>query len=242
MTIDVNKILEESAQLFRRHLLKCLPVAMVAVLASSAADIYWRMTGHAPLSAASPGELKLPDSPLFWLLYGFGTVVSMLLWSTVLLRLKGLRDGVQNSLAADLQAAAARWAPAMLAMLLAMALVVLGLLAFLVPGIYLAVCTAVLLPVILLEPVTPAAAVLRCYQLIRPIWVRSFACLLIAALIGLICLFVVGLVAGLLLALLRNGPVGQAAAQAAVLAAVAAFTVFASALALTLYTAASSSA
>jgi hypothetical protein len=240
---EVNEQLEAAGTMFRAHLLKCLPLAMVAVLASSAADLYWRMRGHTlSVSVSEAGKIKLPDDPLFWIIDVAGTFLSILLMSSVVLRLHALRSGRLPSIGENLRAAAARWLPAMAATILGMIAVAIGLLALLVPGIYLAVCLVVLLPVVLFEPVEPMAAVVRAFQLVRPVWVKVFACTLISALIGLICLLALTGVMGLLFGAVLNNHLAEAVLQAVFLAGFAAFYVFIAALSLALYTAASSSA
>jgi hypothetical protein len=240
---EVSEQLEAASALFRKHLLKCLPLAMIAVLASSAADLYWRVQGHTgPVAASEAGKINVPDDPAFWIIDVAGTLLSILLTATVMLRLQALRSGRQLSVAENLRAAVARWMPATVATFLAVAAIGVGMVLLLVPGIYLAVCMVVVLPVVLFEPVDPAAALLRSFRLVRPVWVKVFACVLISALIGFICLLALTGIMGLLFGAILTSHVAQAVMQAIVLAGLAAFYVFAAALALTIYTAASSSA
>jgi hypothetical protein len=200
------------------------------------------------------GKWSFPDDPVFWIIDIAGTLLSILLTCAVTLRLRALQSGKQPSVAENLSGAAARWLPAVVATLLAALPVSLGLAALLVPGmhlavsillipgIYLAICMVVLLPVVLFEPVGPLAALVRSFRLVRPIWVKVFACTLIAGLTGMICLLVLTIVMGLLFGAIFSPHLAQAALQAITLGAVAIFYVFVAALSLTVYTAASSSA
>jgi hypothetical protein len=245
----VNEQLEAAGALFRAYLLKCLPLAMVSVLASSAADLYLRLSGQAPIAVVSnAAKLTLPHDPVYWVLYLAGTLLSVLLTCTVVLRLQALRAGRQPAVADNLRAALRRWLPAVIATLLAMVTIALGLVMLLVPGIYFAVCALVLLPVVLFEPLEPAAALLRSFQLVRPVWVKVFACALISILIGVICLLALTGILGLLFGAVLENHVAEAVLQALILTGLAAFYVFFAALSLTIhtalstYTAASSSA
>jgi hypothetical protein len=223
--------------MFRTHLLKCLPLAMVAVLATSAADLYLRISGQAPIVPAANGTtIKLPDDPLFWIIDVAGTLLSILLTSTMIFRLQALRTGKLPGVAENLRAAAARWLPAVMTSILAMLVIAFGLLLLIIPGIYLAICAVVLLPVVLFEPVEPAAALVRCFQLVKPLWVKVFACLLISLLIGIICLVALTGVLGLLFGAVLQNHLAEAVLQALILAGLAAFYVFLAALSLTIYT------
>ena len=239
---EVNEQLEKAGTLFRAHLLKCLPLSMVAVLASSAAELYYNGFGRAPAEAKpEPATLKLPDDPLFWIIDVAGALVSVWLMNAVILRLAALRAGRLPPIGENLRASGARWLPAAGATFLALMAVFVGLLALIVPGVYLAICMVVLMPVVLFEPVDPVGALLRSYRLIRPLWVKTFACVLISAFMGFVCLLALTSVLGLLFGAVAENHLVQAVLQALVLALLAAFYVFVGALSLTIYTTAASS-
>jgi hypothetical protein len=238
---EVNEQLETAGAMFRAHLLKCLPLAMVAVLATSAADLYLRVTGQAPITPAAKGTtIKLPDDPMFWAIDVAGTLLSILLTSTMIIRLRALHAGGQPTVAENLRAAAARWLPAVATTILAVLVIAMGLMLLIVPGIYLAICAVVLLPVVLLEPIEPSQALLRCFRLVKPQWVKVFACMLISLLIGIICLVALAGILGLLFGAVLDNHLAEAVLQAIVLAGLATFYVFIAALSLTIYTTLSS--
>lgn len=236
-TAEVSELLDSAYALFKLALPKCLPLAMAAVLVAESASLYWLGTGH------TLGRHPPPD-PVYWVLELAGTLLYLLLAATLVIRLNALRGGRLTALGDDLAAARRRWPALVFATIAATLVVAVGLLALILPGIYLAVCLAPLTAVVVLEPLTPTAAIRRCIQLVRPLWVKVFACLLIAALITLICLFTLGLISSLLLHALVGGNVqfANALGTAILMAAMAAVQVFLFALSLTIYSAASSSA
>jgi hypothetical protein len=240
---EVNEQLEVAARLFRTYLLKCLPLSMVAVLAASASELYLNMTGQATLTAKGGATvIKLPTDPVYWVLDIAGTLLSVLLVCTVMLRLQALRAGKHPAVMENLRAATARWLPAAGTTLLSLLAVGIGLVALIVPGIYLAVCLVVVLPVILFEPVDPITALVRSFRLVRPLWVKVLACVLISGFVGFVCLLALSAILGLLFGAVQDNHLVNAVLQAIVLAFLATFYVFVASLSLTIYTAASSSA
>jgi hypothetical protein len=253
MNFEVGQLLSAASQQFRRHLLKCLPMAMVAVLASMAREFYWAASGHAPPTTLEAFAARpVPDDPVYWAIFAAGSLLSILLVSAVLLQLRSLAAGRQLPLADILRMALPRLWPATLALLLvalgatllAEVLLTAGLgwVAYVLVALAALTLLALLLPVVLLEPLQPLAALLRSWALLRPIWVKVFACVLIALLIGAVCLLTLGLLATLVLVAVLGTQLASAVLQAVILAALAAFYVFACTLGLMLYTAASSSA
>jgi hypothetical protein len=236
-TAEVSDLLDSAYGLFKQALLKCLPLAMAAVLVAEAASLYWLATGHA-LGRHPPAD------PLYWVLELAGTLLYLLLAAALVVRLNALRAGRPTQLRDNLLTAAHRWPVVVSATIIASLMIAAGILALVLPGIYLAVCLAPLTAVAVVEPLAPIAAIKRCIQLVRPMWVKVFACLLIAALIIIVCLFTVGLISSLLLYMLMgsNLAIANALGTAILMAVMAAVQVFLFALCLTIYSAASSSA
>lgn len=233
----VSDLLEIAARLFRATLLKCLPLAMLAMLLAMLPTLYLQVTGY-------PADGTLPEDPRYWLLYALGMCGSLLFSSALILRLQALRAGSVTRLADDLRRALPRWPTVLIASLLGATLVMVGLLALLLPGIYVAVCLTPLTAVALLEPVNAIGALRRSFVLVRTMWVKTFACIVIGGLVVAVCVFTALLVLSLLAGML--GGSGDAAVRAVMtggmLVALAGATAFFSALCLTIYSAASSSA
>lgn len=233
----VSDLLETATRLFRSTLLKCLPLAMLAMLLAMLPTLYLQVTGQ-------PAGNALPQDSRYWLLYVLGTCGSLLFSSALMLRLQALRAGSVTRVSDDLRRALPRWPTVLIASLLGAALVMAGLLVLLLPGIYLAVCLTPLTAVALLEPVNAVAALRRSFMLVRPMWVKTFACIVIGGLVVAVCAFTALLILSLLAGML--GGSGDAAVRAVMtggmLVTLAAATAFFSALCLTIYSAASSSA
>ena len=210
---------------------------MAAVLVAESATLYWLGTGHKLHG-------RPPTDPTYLLIELVSLLVYLWLVAALVLRLQALRAGRTTSLRDDLAAASKRWSTLLLAYFAAVLLLLVGLLALILPGIYLAVCLVPLVPVVVLEPQSPIAAIRRCVQLVRPLWVKVFASVLIAALIIMVCLFTLGLVSSLALVAVSggNGQIANALGTAVLMAAMAAAQIFLFSLSLTIYSAASSSA
>ena len=77
---SVGEILDAAFRIFRVSVLKCLPYAGLALIAGQLPNIYYLATGGVAAMAAASYQ------PLWWVLYFIGYVISVLLWSMMLLR------------------------------------------------------------------------------------------------------------------------------------------------------------
>lgn len=235
---NVSAWLEAATVLFRATLLKCLPLAMAAVLLAQLPSLYWIATGNKL-------DGKLPQDPVYWVLYAVGVAAYLLFIAALVVRQQQLRAGQEPpTVLIQLRAATQRWPALALATLGAGGIVALGLLALLIPGIYLAVCMLPLTAIAVLEPIEPVAAIRRSVVLIRPIWVKVFASVLIAVLVVIVCIIAAGAVIAIFVALFaeRDSATSTALVSACMLIIQAVALAFFSALSLTIYSAASSSA
>ena len=90
------------------------------------------------------------------------------------------------------------------------------------PDVFLIVCFVVLLPMVLFEQRSPYAAVMRSVQLVRPLWGKVCAALVIAMLIVVVCVLVAAVLCiGCCRRLAGNGAAVEAIANALVLAVLA---------------------
>jgi hypothetical protein len=233
---SVSDLLATAAQLFRASLLKCLPMGMVAVLCAQAANIYWKASGHV-LSFTADYDSN------YQLLAVTGVAVELWLLGAMMLRQRAVVLGAPILSGAELRAALRRLPVILASVLLAGFSVVIGLLALILPGVFLMVCYLVLLPVVLFDGLGPYAAVLRSVHLMRPLWWKALAACVITMLLFLIS----GIVVASIIAVIAELLAGHSAAFAAVETAItvgfgALFFVFLSALMLVIHSAASSSA
>jgi hypothetical protein len=225
---SVSELLETATQLFRATLLKCLPMAMLAVLCSQLANVYWIATGHAiSFSVKHDGNYAL--------LSVLGAAFEMWLISAMMLRQRAVALAAPVHAVAELRAAWQRL-PSILGCAL-LGLLLIG------PGVFLLICYVVALPVVLFEGLTPYRALVRSVRLIRRLWWKTLASCVFALLGFVVCALVFAAIIGVLAGLLAgNGPAFQAIQSASSVALGALFFVFLSALVLAIHSAASSSA
>jgi len=233
----VSDLLEAASRLFRNTFLKCLPLAMLAMLLAMLPTLYLQLSGQ-------PVGNEVPSDATYWLLYTLGVCGSLLFTTALIIRLSALRNGQLTRLAEDLRLAAARWPTVLVASVLGAVMVMIGALALLIPGIYVAICLVPLTAVAVLEPVDAIAALRRSFALVRPMWLKTFACVVIGGLVVVVCVFTAGLILNIVATLFGgNDTAGvNALTTAGMLVVLAGAAAFFSALSLTIYSAASSSA
>jgi hypothetical protein len=234
--VRVSDLLGTAARLFRATLLKCLPLGMLAVLCALLPNIYWTATGH-QISFRAQYDLN------FNLLTVLGTAIELWLLSAMMLRQRAIALGAPVNAGAELRLATGRLPIILLSAVLATISVAVGLLLLVLPGIFLAVCYLVWLPIVLFEGAAPWPALVRSVRLIRPLWWKALAALVIAVLLFVIGALVFGAILAAFAGLLSgDGPAFQAFNAAGTVAFGALFVVYVSALQLVLHSAASSSA
>ena len=248
---SVSNLLDAATQLFRATLLKCLPFAMLGVLCLEIPNFFWLAGGHTL-------SLGMPTDARYWLLAFAASAVALFIVSAMMLRQRAFASGAAVDSRAELAAAARRlpgillgWVLAQLSLLPGILLglllmrlsVYVGITLLILTGTFLLVCYLVLLPVLLFENLNPYAALVRCVRLMQPHWWKVLATIVIAVLVLLICTLAAAAVLSILAALLvGQGPAVQAIVAAVTVGIWAIGCVFFSALALTLHSAASSSA
>jgi len=222
-------------QLFRVTLLKCLPLATIAVLCPYVPTLYWMATGH----DFSHG---LPKDVTYWVLYVIAAALTLFIASAVMLQQRSIALGVAFSSSTSLAAAARRLPALLVTWVLANLSLVAGFLLLVVPGVFLSVCYLVLVPVVLFERHNPYMALVRCVLLVRPQWWKILAALVITVVVMLAGLLVVGALLQILATLLAGeGPVAYAIAATGSLAISAVALALLDALMLTLHSALASS-
>lgn len=232
---NVSEWLERAVQLFRVTLLKCLPLATVAVLCSDVPNLYWIATGH-DLARG------LPTDSTYWVLNLIGAALALYIASAVMLQQRSLALGVDFSAAAALAAAARRLPILLVTWLLAQLSLLVGFSLLLLPGIFLLVCYLVLLPVVLFERHNPYVALVRCVLLVRAHWWKMLAALVIALVVVLAGVLVVAAALNIFAALLAGeGPAFNAIVAAGSVAIGAVALALLLALMLTLHSALASS-
>jgi hypothetical protein len=233
---SVSVLLGATSSLFQATLLKCLPFAMLAVLCLEVPNLYWVASGHTL-------SFGMPADTVYWVLAYFASAVTVFIVSAMMLRQRALASGATIDSRSALMAAVHRLPVVLLGWILAQLSLFVGFTLLVLPGVFLLVCYLVLLPVLLFENFNPYTALVRSVQLMQPQWWKALATIVIAVLILLICTLAAAALLSIIAALLG----GEGSAVQAIVAAVtigiwAIGCVFLSALALTLHSAASSSA
>ena len=239
-TATVSELLDAATVVFRMTLAKGLPAAMFAILMAALANMYWLTTGK-PMDLLHP-----PLDAKFWTLTAVGFSAFQLLAAMLMLRQRAMLSGAAPDLQREFNTALARWPMLMATTILAGLACFAGLLALVVPGIFLIVCILLLRPVVLFEKTDPLQALVRCVRLVRPMWTKVMASALIAALIFFVCVVAAAAILGIVQAVVtaigvQSGAV-SAFAAACELGVQAVALVYFNALWLVLYSAASSSA
>ncbi len=246
----VSELLNAAARLFRATLAKCLPLAMLAALAIEL-PVLTLLARSQTLDIWHP-----PTDPQFWILYSVGLLTLLWLMGAAMLRQGTMVRGQPVNLAGELRQSAWRLlvlVPALFLVLLALATIVnlfqiapawyLRVLALL-PVLYLVVCFWVLMPIVLFESGGAVNALVRSLQLVRPLWWKCCFCVVIGLGIAFVCLLAAMAVLGLVLGpgAVVAGSVLNAISTVLIIGLTGAVWLFFSALAIVLYSAASSSA
>jgi heme exporter protein D len=232
----VSELLAAGTHLFRLALPKCLPIAMIAALIFLAPSLLLEAQGL-PMSWRDP-----PTDPRFWIEYGISKVLVMLLFTLVTVRQRALLRGIVPDLRREAGQIAARLPVLLPAWLLAFLGNCLGTVLFVLPGLYLVVCFAVLPSVVMFEDRTVFGSLKRSIELMHKRWMQKFAVFLIGFMIALVCIFFALLIIGIFLESSSGNAIVQAIQRALYVACFAVLWTYLSSLSLMLYTSASSSA
>ncbi|MGH8231065.1 MAG: hypothetical protein ACRESY_04515 [Steroidobacteraceae bacterium] len=234
--VNAVNLLTVTTRLFRVTLLKCLPLGMFGVLCLEIPNFYWLAGGHS-LEHGFPADRD-------YLLISMAAAAVMLFFiSTMMLRQRAFASGAALDSWSELKFAAQRLPAVLLGWILAQLSLFVGFTLLILPGVFLFVCYLVMLPVLLFEQSNPYLALVRCVQLVLPHWWHVFAAFVISLLAMLVCALAAGALLSIVAALLQSEGSAVRAIITAVLVGLGAIVcVFASALALTIHSAASSSA
>jgi hypothetical protein len=154
--------------------------------------------------------------PGWWVLYTAGTLVSLVLWSAMLLRQRDIVTRQPANIRAELREGLRRL-PALVALgFLAALLIAAGLFVLIVPGLYLMIGLILAWPALLFERRTPVAAIRHSLHLVRDNWWRTAAMLIVAFLVAMVFYIVVFALIAILLPLLGADDVAMLTAASVV--------------------------
>jgi hypothetical protein len=232
----VSELLQGGTQLFRLALPKCLPIGMVAAL------IFLTPTMLLDAQGKPVDMFKLPTDPTFWIEFGISKVLVILLFTLVTIRQRALLRGVAPDLRRECSQILTRLPVLLPAWILAFLGDCLGGALFILPGIFLVVCFAVLPSVVMFENHTVFGSLKRSIQLMYTRWIQKFAVFAIGFMVALVCIFFVLALIGVFLESSSGNAIVQAIQRALYVGCFAVLWTYLSSLSLVLYTSASSSA
>jgi len=235
---SVGDLLDAASRIWRATLPKCLPLAMIAVVAINVPRYYASASGQ-PIT----NPLVLPRDPVYWACYAAAMIAYLFVGSVAIIRQRRLLLTGQSDLGSALRAAGKRLPALVAAMVLSYLAVVLGALLLVLPGIYLGVCVFLIWYVVLFDVPNPWRALVRSVRLVHPLWWRFCAAILLGVAVMFISVVTASLIAGTVVTVLL--PAGSAAASAVVEALgvglLGAGMLFVTAIGIVLHSAASSS-
>jgi hypothetical protein len=181
--LAVGAVLDGGVRLFRESLIKCVPYAVIAVIAGQSPALYDVLSGR-PLRGFPARD------PLWWAIYAVATAVLLTMWSALVLRQIRIAAGQPLDARLELRAAA-RALPALAALVvLGTGAAVLGTLLLVVPGVYLLVVLLMSAPLLLIERRGPWSAFVGARALLAGAWWRTASLIALAALVTLLALLV----------------------------------------------------
>jgi hypothetical protein len=181
---SIGQALDTTFRIFQATLAKCLPHGVLSMIAGQLPNIYFLATGK-PMSRFGGGDL------LWWVLYALGTLASLLLWSAMLLRQYKIVTRQPTRMSAELIEALRRM-PALIGLgILGTLAIAVGLIALVVPGLYLTIGLLPAWPAVMLERRGPSSAIRYGLHLIKGHWWRSSALLTVAFIVAMVFYFAV---------------------------------------------------
>jgi len=225
---SVGEILDSAFRIFRATLLKCLPYATIAVIASQLPNIYYLATGRSAVARIP----WLIHDPVWWALYVLGYLIAVVLWSAVLLRQYAIATGRAVATGGEL-ATGLRRLPGMvlLGILTSLAIAVWILPAFAlhgaarfgsmlllaIPACYVAVALSCGWTVLLVTGKGAVASMSQSWRLTSGSWWRLTLIYSVALVLLLVLYSLSGLIAAILAVLLSHGDIAVITAATTVL-------------------------
>ncbi len=185
---SIGEVLDTGFRIFQSTLLPCLPYGVAWVIVGQLANIH-------DLAAGRPPRLFGGSDPIWWLWYGLGLVLTLILWSSLILRQSALASGGSSSMRAELLITLARL-PQLLALALSGVVAwAAGLALLVVPGLYLTIAFLFAVPALLARSQGPLDALAYCARLVYGNWWRTAFILTIAAIVALVLYVVLAVTA-----------------------------------------------
>jgi hypothetical protein len=206
---SVGQVLDAAFRIFQASLLKCLPHGVLSMIAGQLPNIYFLAIGR-PFHDFGGGD------PLWWTLYALGTLLGLFIWSAMLLRQRSIASQEAVELRTELGEALRRMPAVVGLFTLSLALLAVGIVALILPGLYLTIGLSLSWLILLIERLGPIAAVRRSLHLVRGSWWRTALVLSIAMMSALVFYFVAFLVLGAVLQIIGANDVAMLTAASVI--------------------------
>lgn len=194
--LSAGEVLDAGISLFKSSLLRCLPLSLAAVVLGQLPTLYGKLSGRAPS--------VLDIGPLEAALVLLAGVANVVVWGAILVRQRAIANGRVSTLADDLRTPLVRLLPVLGMILASTALVALGLLLLLLPGIYLAVALMFAYPAMLFDGESVLGSMRASLRLVRGNWWRT-SMIVTVAVFAIIVFYAIGSVVGVVIAQLAGG-------------------------------------
>jgi hypothetical protein len=175
----IGEVLDSSFRIFRATLVKALPYSILATLAG-------QLPGILNLARGRPQQPPSYDDGVWWIAYVVGLLAVALLWSAMILRQRAMAEGEPVSARTEL-AEALRRLPALVLLIVGVGLVsFLGLLLFIIPGLYLMIALSLSWPALILARKGVEEAMRYSLRLVRGNWWRLVAIYTVGTIVVLV--------------------------------------------------------
>ncbi len=176
---SIGQVLDLAFRIFQISLLPCLLYGVASTIAGQLPNIYFVASGR-PLQALGG------RSPLWWALYCAGALVALLMSAALQLRQRTIATGRPVSARAEI-AEAMRRLPALVLMFIVLLIAIgVGMLALVIPGIYLMTALVLAWPALLFGGKGPLQALGYSLRLVVGNWWRTTTIFTIALVIVLV--------------------------------------------------------
>ena len=200
--LSIGGVIDDAIKLYLTSFSRCWPIALVAALISVALSL--TLTPQLPQSFANGREaleqmLAVERSPWFLGSSLLLLLVSLLFHGALLARQNAVARNDESFTFARALATGVRKLPSMVvAGVILLLIVTLGLVALIIPGLYLIGRLVLWMPALFVDDAGPLESVETTWKLTRGHWWRAAAIVTVAVIIVLVFSFVLSTVAGLI--------------------------------------------
>jgi len=195
---SIAEVLDAAIRVFQRTLVRSLPFAILNILLGQAANIYLLVGTQ---RSGIPGT----KDPAWWGIFVVSQLLGVCVWYAMLSRQCAFIAGEQSSFAGALRKTAARFPQILLLVVLEILSIAAGIIALVIPALYLFVPLALAWPALALEPHGAVDAYKAGLRLCSGHWWRVTTALSVALIVAAVFYLVGVMIIGVVLQLGRSG-------------------------------------